>query len=289
MNLLQMSPYIRVAMFSTLTAPFQISPRAIFDYEIILVDGGKCQITIDGVPHLCKKGDVVFLRPGVPHRFDCVEDCDFVQPHIHFDPIYSGASEERFVSFKPQSRMTPHELSLIQPDIFAAVPIPNVFTPGDSSDFKALFFKIIQLFQSRAYGSELLYKARLLELLHCILTQFDHAPTLNSEAADPIIAAKNYIDNNFFSIITLDSLAKQFYFNKFTLMRRFKAMYQQSILAYYRTQRLDYAKTALAATTLSVTELSQRLNFTDIYSFSRFFKTHTGCSPRAYRKQHAQK
>lgn len=72
-------------------------------------------------------------------------------------------------------------------------------------------------------------------------------------------------------------------------MRRFKAMYQQSILAYYRTQRLDYAKTALAATTLSVTELSQRLNFTDIYSFSRFFKTHTGCSPRAYRKQHAQK
>ena len=41
MNLLQMSPYIRVAMFSTLTAPFQISPRAIFDYEIIQVDGGK--------------------------------------------------------------------------------------------------------------------------------------------------------------------------------------------------------------------------------------------------------
>ena len=118
MNKNEFSPYIRVAMFSTLTAPFKINDRVIFDYEIILATNGKCKITIDNTQYLCKKNDVIFLRPGIRHEFISVDNTDFVQPHIHFDLTYSNLSEKRFVSFKSKETMSDNERELIQKDAF---------------------------------------------------------------------------------------------------------------------------------------------------------------------------
>ncbi len=285
MNRNEFSPYIRVAMLSTLTAPFKINTRIIFDYEIILVAGGKCKITIDGTEYLCKKNDVVFLRPGVDHKFESIDNVDFIQPHIHFDVSYSNISDKRFISFKPKEKMSYDELALIQEDVFKEISIPDVFIPFNLGEFQKIFFEIIELFEKKDYNYEILCKAKLLELLNCILTQFDHSRSFNPNIiCDPVIAVKNYIDNNYLSAITLDSLSKQFYFNKYTLLRKFKSIYNKNIITYYRNKRIEYIKNALKTTSLSITALSEKLNFSDVYSFSRFFKTYVGCSPTDYRK-----
>lgn len=274
-------------MFSTLTAPFKIGTRIIFDYEIILVTDGECKITIDNVAYICKKNDVVFIKPGVEHKFECINNSNFVQPHIHFDVSYNAKSEETYISFKPQKKMTPYELSLISEDVFKEIAIPYVFKPSNMDKFKKKFFEIIEIFQSKSYNYELLYKAKMLELLDCILTQFDSSKITSKEVIhNPVMAVKNYIDNNYLSVITLDSLAKQFYYNKYTLMRKFKTMYGQNIISYYHNKRVEYIKTILSETSLPITTLAEKLNFSDIYSLSRFFKTHVGCSPTAYRKNH---
>ncbi len=287
MNKNEFSPYIRVAMFSTLIAPFRINNRVIFDYELILVTSGKCKITVENIEYLCKKNDVVFLRPGIHHKFECVENIDFVQPHIHFDMTYSNASEKRYISFKPQKKMSDYELSLIQEDILADIGIPCVFTPSDTALFQRIFFEIIELFKSKAYNYELLCKAKMLELLNCILTQFDHDRTGSPDMmSNPVVAVKNYIDNNFISAITLDSLSKQFYINKYTLLRKFKYMYGINIITYYRHKRIEYIKDILKTTNIPVSALSEKMSFSDIYSFSRFFKNCVGVSPSVYRKNH---
>ena len=87
MNKNEFSPFIRVAMFSTLIAPFKINKRALFDYEIILVTDGKCKITIGGIEYLCKKNDVIFLRPGVEHKFESVDNP--LRPEIRMVPAGS--------------------------------------------------------------------------------------------------------------------------------------------------------------------------------------------------------
>ena len=285
MNKQEFSPYIRVAMFSTLTAPFSIEKRVIFDYEIILVSDGKCKITIDNTEYLCKKDDVVFLRPDIPHKFKCIDHCDFVQPHIHFDTSYNDKSEKRFVSFKPKEAMSDDERALIQEDVFKDICIPYVFSPFDMGKFKKIFFELIEIFQKKDYNYELLYKSKMLELFNCILTQFEHDMTIKTDMIyDPVINVKNYIDNNFLSVITLDSLSKQFYFNKYTLLRKFKLIYNKTVISYYHNKRIEYIKNALKTTTLPISALSEKLNFSDIYSFSRFFKTYVGCSPTVYRK-----
>ena len=134
-------------MFSTLLAPFKVNERVIFDYEIILVSGGKCRITLGNTVYLCKKNDVIFIRPGIPHKFECIDNSDFIQPHIHFDVSYTAKSEGRFVSFKTKDAMSEYELTLIHEDSFKNVDIPNVFTPYDIEKFKKIFFEIIEIFQ----------------------------------------------------------------------------------------------------------------------------------------------
>ena len=280
------SPYIRVAMYSVLNAPFKINKRVLFDYEVILVTNGKCKITVDNEVYLCKKNDVVFLRPGIPHEFESVENCNFSQPHIHFDVSYDEKSEKRFVSYKAKEAMSACERALIQNDVLGAL-IPCVFHPFDMEKFQRIFFEVIEIYQKQEYNYELLCKAKMIELLGCILTQFDSGRITKTDTlAEQVIAVKNYIDNNFLSAVTLEDLSRQFYINKYTLLRKFKGMYHQSLMAYYREKRLVYIKSALKTTTLSMTALAQKMHFNDIYAFSRFFKMHTGCSPTEYRKKY---
>ncbi|MBQ4516139.1 MAG: helix-turn-helix transcriptional regulator [Clostridia bacterium] len=290
MNKNMFSPFIRLAMYSTIAAPFEINERIIFDYEMIFVSGGRCKLTIDGKEYFCKKNDVVFLRPGIPHKFESVDSADFIQPHFHFDVCYDEKSEDRFVSFKTREKMDAYEKSLICYDVFEFTDIPFVFVPYNIEKFRNIFFDIIEIYLKKPYNYELLYKQKALELLDEILRQFDKGTTnKNVSENDALISVKNYIDNNFLSVITLDSLSGQFYFNKYTLLRKFKSVYKQNIMTYYKGLRLNYAKNILKTTSISIHSLAEKLNFSDIYSFSRFFKSSVGCSPTVYRKNDEKK
>jgi len=277
-------------MYSTLTSPFQIDTRCIFDYEIILVCDGECKITTDDKEYICKKDDVIFIRPGVHHSFKNTTEADFFQPHIHFDVVYTEKSEERTISFKKKSSMTDYEISLIAEDVFEDIAIPIVFSPSNIDKFKKTFFEIIEIFCEKEYNYELMYKSKMLVLIDYIIKQFEvNHKTDKDSLLDPVSMIKNYIDNNYLSLISLDSITKQFQINKYTLIRKFKTSYKQNIMSYYRDKRIEYIKKALTTTSLSITVLADKLNFNDIYSFSRFFKKHTGYSPTEYRNSNKYK
>ena len=280
------NPYIRVAMNSILTGPRIINNRTLFDYEIIFVKDGKCNITYDNTNYTVQRNQVIFIRPGVTHKIEISENTKFFQPHIHFDAIYNINSENTIISFKPRDIMTQQELDLIQNDIFEGTDIPLIFTPENIQKFEKTFFEIIDLFSQRKYNYELLCKGKMLELISIILNQFetDKVSDTGLYADNSVTAAKEYIDNNYTFNITLDSLSEQLYINKFTLMRNFKSKYGINIIEYYRNKRLEYAKKLLTTTDYSIYTIGEMLNFSDIYSFSRFFKSQTQLSPLGYRK-----
>ncbi len=281
----ELSPFVRVAMYSTLRAPFEISERVIFDYELILVQGGACRLKVDGKSYRCDCGDVVLFSPGVPHAMESEPDVDFVQPHIHFDAVYDAKkSPARFVSFQPLAMMEPHEKDLIAADVLAEMKIPCVFRPADSGAFQKHFFAVIDAFQKKERGYILRCKSELLALLHLLYLQFcaEERPKL---AFDEAAMIRAYLDGNFSSLLSLDGLAAQFHLNKFTMMRLFKRSYGVNVMQYYKRKRLAYAKKLLLETKRSVAEIAECLHFADVYTFSRFFKNSTGKSPSAYRQR----
>ena len=278
-----LSPYVRRAIYSTIRAPRVIRERIILDYEIILVNGGEGELTVEGKTYPIKKNDVVFLPPNVPHILE-VKEGALVQPHIHFDAVFDGKSYDRYVVLKPVEQMDEQDLALIQEDVLMDAGIPYVFRPEDPHRFQKHFFATIEAFANKREYSDVICRANLLMLLRVILKQFCSAGRSN-KTANYCEAIREYLETNSDQVITLDDLEKLFKVNKFTMIRNFKEAFGVSVIAYYNECRAEFAKRILRQTELSVTEVATNLNFTDIYSFSRFFKKHTGLSPKEFREK----
>lgn len=282
MDLNRLSPYVRVAMYSTLKPHNHIRQRVIYDYELIYCSGGASDIRIDGVTYRVKEGDAVLLRPGVPHEF-IGTDAAFCQPHIHFDVVYDEYSTKRRVSFRDLSDMTAAEREMIQADTLFPDRIPPVFVPRDAEIFRKSFYKVIDIFQLKEANCAVRYKAEMLRLLDVIFRQFNCYGVELRQEESVIAAVKEYIDSNCDRVISLDGLSEQFYINKYTLMRNFAERYGVTVIAYYNEKRLERAKKLLNSEA-SVSAVSEELGFADIYTFSRFFKNATGYAPSEHRK-----
>lgn len=274
-----LSPYVRRAMYSTIRAPRIFIDRVILDYEIIFVTDGEAYITVGGETYMAKKNDVVFLRPNMRHRME-IRDGAFVQPHIHFDAVFDQYSYDRYVVLKSSDELTAEERKMIQSDVLQDCQIPVVFTPEDIQRFHKYFFSTIEAFARKREYMDMICRANVLMLLRVIFKQFDSE---NDRPDNYCAAIREYLDSNADQVISLSDLEKLFNVNKFTMMRNFSNAYGESIISYYNMRRTEFAKQILQKTNLSVTEVAANLNFADIYSFSRFFKKHTGMSPREYR------
>ncbi len=95
---------------------------------------------------------------------------------------------------------------------------------------------------------------------------------------------KNYIDQNYMSSITLESLSSAIYISKDHLSHLFKTETGISPIRYVIQKRCEEASRLLLETDLSVKEVSQRVGYDDPVYFSQIFKKVTGISPNTYRK-----
>jgi AraC family L-rhamnose operon regulatory protein RhaS len=94
-----------------------------------------------------------------------------------------------------------------------------------------------------------------------------------------------YLNSNYGTRITISDLCILFGTNKTTLQEQFQQVTGQSIMAYLIALRVKIAAFMLKDTGLSVSEISDRLGFSDNAHFNKMFRKTTGYSPSQYRKQ----
>jgi YesN/AraC family two-component response regulator len=92
-----------------------------------------------------------------------------------------------------------------------------------------------------------------------------------------------YINNNFMTKISLDTVAKKACTSKYHLSREFKKSLGCTYQEYLKKLRLEKARTLLKNTNLSVTEAAFSAGYADLTNFERIFKKITGCTPRQYK------
>lgn len=124
----------------------------------------------------------------------------------------------------------------------------------------------------------------MLDILYMIFSAFDEGKSVRGGSVYPdMINIKNYIDSNYSQKITLDFLSKMFFINKFYLEENFKKHFGIPVIKYYNRVRFENACKLLALGN-SVGRKAEKLDFDNIYAFSRFFKNISGISPSAYKK-----
>ncbi len=279
MDFKSLKPYVRQAVEKRVKAPVELPIRWLVAYQIAIITDGEAIMTFNDKPIKISKGDVVFIPPNEPHRYTVTSD--IIKLIVDFDANYSELSRKRNISSAiPPETLPKFKKAYIQQNLYEKYDLPLVFRPQGFDEYVSYWCEIKDaLKKNNSYVIEI-KMTKLLNLIHSRL-----GITKIKDKIDYCEVVKDYIDAGFERIITLEEIASLYEINKFTISKKFKDRYGISIIAYYNQKRLEYAKSALSAPNSSVTKVSDYLNFTDVYTFSKFFKMRTGLSPRAFKAE----
>ena len=103
-----------------------------------------------------------------------------------------------------------------------------------------------------------------------------------------IATTVSYINTHINESINIDDLCKNVHMSKYHFCRKFKSYTNQTVMEYILGTRLIAAAHLIAATDLSIGEISERCGMCSISYFSRVFKKQYGVSPLKYRNQNTK-
>lgn len=98
--------------------------------------------------------------------------------------------------------------------------------------------------------------------------------------------ALEYIEKNITKNLSLDSVSKNIYLSSSYLSRMFKKNLNINFIDYVNTRKISIAQEKLLTTSISITELSQSLGFSQPSYFTKLFENRTNFSPSGFKKAH---
>ena len=150
--------------------------------------------------------------------------------------------------------------------------------------FNRYFSKIAKIWAHKSTGYEMLSISNLYSLVSLFYFEYRNQATTTDFAAR-LQPAKEHIDQNFNSDITLEFLAKMCSMSITNFRREWKKIYHSTPMQYRDDVRISYAKEYLSTGYYSVSEVAKKCGFENVGYFVRFFEKHTGMSPGAFKKQ----
>ena len=106
----------------------------------------------------------------------------------------------------------------------------------------------------------------------------------NQGQINTVIAVRNYIKTHYEVDLNLELLARNEFVSKYHLLRLFKQYFGQTPRQYLIDKRIEKSKEHLIKGR-TVTQTCFAVGFESLGSFSTLFKSKTGKSPSAFRKE----
>lgn len=135
--------------------------------------------------------------------------------------------------------------------------------------------------RSRSYIMEILF---LLD--HIFYSESFKKETLAETLDEDFYPILLYLYHNYDRKISINELTEHFHISKSTIAKRFQENVGESFLEHLNKLRISMAATMLRDTKLPVSEIMDRVGFTDSVHFLRTFKKYIQESPTAYREKY---
>jgi AraC-like DNA-binding protein/quercetin dioxygenase-like cupin family protein len=242
--------------------------------EVICVIDGTSYMLIHGQMVRINKGECFILFPDIEHSFllNDRQTCTLV--NVHFIPPEQSFFAQNLRGMGKEMRLF-YEMKTHKRQYLKL---------SDNAVIRNISERIISESSRRKKSSEILTKLYLCELqiqLADILEDESGVfqKNLNSYLAEALL----YIHLHYAEGIHLYQVAEAVSISPRHLSRLFREHFQVSVQGYINTLRLERAKKLLETTALSITEISQRLQFGNSQYFSSAFKKQEGISPGEYR------
>lgn len=194
----------------------------------------------------------VYLPKGVPYEVYPLEDSNMLV--VNFDATLASAPTTGFSA-------TYQNISRIKDCMYSMVNAYSQQRLGSKAEVFSLLYKAIFWIQKNDLS--------------------DYMPASRINKLEP---ALSYIDEHFLDpeirvsrLVELCGVSEKYFTTLFTFF------YKVSAKQYILNKKLEYAKTCLALTGDSISEISEKCGFSSLYYFSKLFKQRTGMTPTEYR------
>ena len=151
-------------------------------------------------------------------------------------------------------------------------------------DISGTLFKIQKISGGRV--SDIKERKELSALyFHTVIVAIDRARKEFEKMAKSTSALiKDYIDAHIESKLLLEDISEVFFISKTQIFRLFKDAYGMAPMQYFLHKKVEMAKQMLVESDMHISDIAERLCFTDAKHFSKTFKKITGQLPKHYRQ-----
>lgn len=112
-----------------------------------------------------------------------------------------------------------------------------------------------------------------------------HQNTVTVYAQHMIYNILRYIDREYMNIKSVDDIAKRFSYSEYYISHLFRQKVGISIKQYVILKKMERAAELLKKTDISITDISESMNYYSPHTFSRAFKKIYSVTPTVYRKE----
>jgi AraC-like DNA-binding protein/mannose-6-phosphate isomerase-like protein (cupin superfamily) len=236
------------------------------EWQWMLMIRGNGVFVINSKRYQIKAGEAIFVNSGELHSGFTTnkEGCSHLCIIFHKEAVYGGFDivQEYFEDFKT-GRYIPHTY------------YPGS-EPGEAEIIRALQ-DILEAYQIKYLGSEIIIKARLFSILADILRYNLYEKRLprtlpqNFRKMDHLHAAVEFIHQNYKSKLTLQQIATNAGISIPSLCRMFKDMSGTTVTDYINTYRVYISTDLLTKTSLPINVIAKKCGFGDTSYYIKTF------------------
>jgi AraC-like DNA-binding protein len=237
-----------------------IRSRGIIHYVL----SGKGILKIGNKIHRIHENQIFFIPSGVSAYYEADRDDPWVYKWIHI-----GGTE--FLALLTEIGLGEHS------------PVLDVSSPGSKpGGFGALIDDIFENYEREYYCIGKIY-----EILDFLRKEYGHAREASAESQQLqyVLTLIKYIQLKFSEQITMENIAGVCGLNRSYLSRLFHDATGYTIKGYLQIYRMQTAQKMLRESDFSISYIGNAVGYNDIFTFSKAFKKHTGCTPSCYREK----
>lgn len=239
---------------------------AIFEPTLLFVESGEIHMSVGEADLIARKSSLIIISPFDNISIKHIEEGTSVaEINIDDSLVYTIPS--------------PMLISVIRsrPDSFS-----NVIDCSGDPLVGVIIDKIYEEYVNRRVLRETTLDNSIIQLLIEIYRlAFKSNQTKHIKLVTDI---EKILDEEYMKEITIESLANQFYLDRYYLSHIFREYTGYSLKQYLTYTRLNHARILLATTAMSINEICQSIGFSDINNFIRYFRKEYRITPLAYRK-----
>ena len=243
------------------------------EYEIIFVNKGWLELTLDAETLFLRAGDIALVNPGVLHS------------------AIPKAAEYECLLFSPDTCIKQH-LSRYDGGkaLLSGEEIIPIFTVQENQKIKQSAINLKLAMSNKTKGFELRAFSAISDIFYEVISnnlsvKASEKSLKFAERLLPFEKAVSFIEKNYPTPITLEELANEAGMSRKYFSEYFKKASGKGVTEFLNCYRIERAAEMLVLTDFSVTEIALECGFNDLSYFIKTFKKQKNTTPAKYRKE----